>query len=122
MLSGFVTGDSAKFAAAWKNRNNRKGGTASLRSRTRVKRNALFSARFKRLSLYFRYKQGNLIRINTGLDTFSIRIQTGTPLSQYPPLVIVLKKRDPHKLFQGDFYVKNGVPNRPFSATESLAY
>ena len=36
-------------------RNNRKGGTASLRSRTCVKRNAVFGARFKGLSLYFLY-------------------------------------------------------------------
>ena len=34
-------------------RNNRKGGTASLRSCTCVKRNAVFGARFKGLSLYF---------------------------------------------------------------------
>ena len=32
------------------------------------------------------------------------------------------KKRDPHKLFRGDFWVKKGVPNRPFSATKSLVY
>ena len=51
--------------------NNRKGGTASLRSRTRVKRNALSGARFKGLSLYFLYQEGNLIRIKTGLDTHS---------------------------------------------------
>ena len=50
-------------------RNNQKGGTASLRSRTRLKRNAVFGARFKGLSLYFLYQKGNLIRIKTGLDT-----------------------------------------------------
>ena len=65
-------------------RNNRKGGTASLRSRTCVKRNAAFGARFKDLSLYFLYQQGHLIRIKTGLDTYLIRIQTRTPLSRYP--------------------------------------
>ena len=44
-------------------RKNRKGGTASLRSRTCVKRNAVFGARFKGLSLYFLSQNGNLIRI-----------------------------------------------------------
>ena len=39
-------------------RNNRKGGTASLRSRTCVKRNAAFGTRFKGLSLYFPYQKG----------------------------------------------------------------
>ena len=34
---------------------NRKGGPASLRSRTCVKRKAAFGARFKGLSLYFLY-------------------------------------------------------------------
>ena len=67
------------------NQNNRKGGTASLRLRTCVKRNAVFGARFKGLSLYFLYQKGNLIRIKTGLDTYLIRIQTRTPLSRYPP-------------------------------------
>ena len=66
-------------------RNNRKGGTASLRSRTCVKRNAVFGARFKGLSLYFLYQKRNLIRIKMGLDTYLIRIQTRTPLSRYPP-------------------------------------
>ena len=50
----------------WQFRNNRKGGTASLRSRTCVKRNAVFGARFKGLSLYFLYQKGNLVRIKTG--------------------------------------------------------
>ena len=71
-------------------RKNRKGGTASLRSRTCVKRNAVFGARVKGLSLYFLYQRGNLIRIKTGLDTCLIRIQTRTPLSRYPPLMIIL--------------------------------
>ena len=66
-------------------RNNRKGGTASLRSRTCVKRNVVSGARFKGLSLYFIYQQRNLIRIKTGLDTYLIRIQTRTPLPRYPP-------------------------------------
>ena len=65
-------------------RNNRKGGTAGLRSRTCVKRNAVFSARFQGLSLYFLYQKENLIRIKTGLDTYLIRIQTRTPLSRCP--------------------------------------
>ena len=39
----------------------KKGGTASLRSRTCAKHNAVFSARFKSLSLYFLYQKGNLI-------------------------------------------------------------
>ena len=66
-------------------RNNRKGGTASLRSRTCVKRNVAFGARFKGLFLYFLYQNGKLIRIKTGLDTYLIRIQTRTPLWRYPP-------------------------------------
>ena len=66
-------------------RNNRKGGTASLRLGTCVKRNAVFGARFKGLSLYFLYQKGNLIRIKTGLDAYLISIQTRTPLSWYPP-------------------------------------
>ena len=44
----------------------------------------MFGARFKGLSLHFLYQKGNLIRIKTGLDTHLIRIQTRTPLSQYP--------------------------------------
>ena len=36
----------------------------------------MFRSRFKGLSLYFLYQQGNLIRIKTGLDTCLIRIQT----------------------------------------------
>ena len=64
---------------------NRKGGTASLRSHTREKRNAVFGARFEGLSLYFLYQKGNLIRIKTGLDTCLIRIQTRTLLSRHPP-------------------------------------
>ena len=48
--------------AAWEHehnpRNNRKGGTASLRSGTCVKRNVAFGARFKGLSLYFLYQMG----------------------------------------------------------------
>ena len=66
-------------------RNNRKGGTASLRWRTCVKRNTVFGARFKGLSLCFLYQTGSLICIKTGLDTYLIRIQTRTPLSRYPP-------------------------------------
>ena len=62
-----------------------RGGTVSLRSRTCVKRNAVFGACFKVLSLRFLYQKGNLIRIKTGLDTYLIRIQTRTPLSRYPP-------------------------------------
>ena len=71
-------------------RNNREGGTASLRSRTCVKRNAVFGARFRGLSLYSLYKKGKLIPIKTGLDTYLI--QTRTPLSRYP-LMIILKDR-----------------------------
>ena len=66
-------------------RNNRKGGTTSLRSRTCVKRNAVFGARFKGLSLHFLYQKGNLICIKMGLDTYLIRIQTRNPLSRHPP-------------------------------------
>ena len=66
-------------------RGSRKWGTASLRSRTCVKRNAVFGARFKGLSLYFLCQKGNLIRIKTGVDTYLIRIQARTRLSRYPP-------------------------------------
>ena len=66
---------------------NRKGGTASLRSRTCVKRNAVFGARFQGLSLYFLYQKGNLIRVKTGLDTYLISIQTRTPVT-VPPLLL----------------------------------
>ena len=45
----------------------------------------MFGARFKGPSLYVLYQKGNLIRIKTGLDTYLTRIQTRTPLSQYPP-------------------------------------
>ena len=53
------------------NRNNGKGGTASLRLCSCVKRNAVFGARFKGLSLYFLYQKGDLIHIKTGLDIAS---------------------------------------------------
>ena len=66
-------------------RSNPKGGTASLRSRACIKRNAAFGARFEGLSLYFLYQKGNLIRIKTGLHTYLIRIQICTPPSRYPP-------------------------------------
>ena len=62
----------------------------------RVKRNAVFGARFKGLSLYFLYQKGNQIRIKAGLDTDLIRIQTGTPLSRYPPYVCS-KSQEPKK-------------------------
>ena len=32
------------------------------------------------------------------------------------------QKGTPHRLFWADFWVKNGVPNGPFSATKSLVY
>ena len=51
----------------------KRGGTASLHSRTCVKCNAVFGARFEGLSLYFLYQKGNLIRIKIGLglaDTY----------------------------------------------------
>ena len=63
-----------------------RGGTASLRSRTCIKRNGAFGARFKGLSLYFLYQNGKLIRIKTGLDTCLIRIRTRTPPVTVPPL------------------------------------
>ena len=62
-------------------RNNRKGGTASLRLRTCVKRNRCLRCRVLRVFLcIFSFQEGNLIRIKTGLDTYLIRIQTRTPL------------------------------------------
>ena len=80
-----ITLNYAELPWSTPNRNNRKGGTASLHLHTCVKRNAAFGARFKGLSLYFLYQNGNLIRIKTGLDTYLIRIQTRTPLWRYPP-------------------------------------
>ena len=71
----------------------RKGGTASLRSCTRVKRNAVFGARSKGISLLFVYQNGNLIRIKTGLDTHLIGIHTRTPPCQVtPPMIILIVK------------------------------
>ena len=61
-----------------------KGRTASLRSRTCVKRNAVFGARFKGLSLYFYIKRESATCQN-GLDTYLIRIQTRTAVSRYHP-------------------------------------
>ena len=62
-------------------------GTASLRSRTGVKRNAAFGAFFKRLSLYFLYQKGNLIRIKTGLDTYLRKVSKPVPpCHSTPPL------------------------------------
>ena len=84
LLLFFLTGEF--FAYSLASRNNRKRGAASLRSRLCVKRNAVFGARFKGLSLYFLYQKGNLIRIKTGLATCPIRIQTRTPLVTVPPL------------------------------------
>ena len=84
-------------------RNNRKGGTASLRSRTCVKRNVVFGARFKGLSLYFLYQKGTLIRIKMGLDTYLIRIQTPTPCDG-TPLTIILGLEN---------FVANGVCQEP---------
>ena len=62
-----------------------KRGVPQAYVRTCVKRNAVFGARFKGISLYFLDQKGKLIRIKTGLDTYLIRIQTRTPLSRYPP-------------------------------------
>ena len=89
-----------------------------MRSRTFVKRNAVFGARFKGLSPHFLYRKGNLIRIQTGLDTYLICIQTHTPLSRYPPLMIILNPRDALKV-RGKMIVFNLWPlkkknkNRP---------
>ena len=57
-------------------------------SRTCVKRNAVFGARVKGLSLYFRYQEGNLIRIQPGLDTYLIRIQFEPPCHGTPLMII----------------------------------
>ena len=54
--------------------------------RARASSATLCSVHVLRVFLYIFYiKQGNLIRIKTGLDTYLIRIQTRTPLSRYPP-------------------------------------
>ena len=74
------------------------GGIASLRSRTCVKRNAVFRARFKGLSLHFLYQKRNLIRIKTGSDTYLIHIQNLYPGTVPPchgtPTMIILRLCD----------------------------
>ena len=50
-----------------------RGDTASLRSRTCVKRNAVFGARFKGLSLYVLYQKGNLIQKRLGVHKIFVR-------------------------------------------------
>ena len=66
-----------------------RGGTASLRSHTCVKRNAVSGARFKGLSLYFLYQKRNLIHIKMGLDAYLIRIQNPYPPCHGSPLMII---------------------------------
>ena len=66
-------------------RNNRKGGTASLRSRTCVKRNAVFGAHFKGLSLYFYIKKESDTYQN-GLGYISDTYPNPYPLVTVPPL------------------------------------
>ena len=68
-------------------RNNRKGGTASLRSRTCIKRNAVFGARFKGLPLYFLLSKGESDTYQNGLGYISDTYPNPypPPLSRYPP-------------------------------------
>ena len=66
-------------------RNNRKGGTASLRSRTCVKRNAAFGARFKGLSLYFYIKMGNWYVSKRAWIHIWYVSKPVPPLWRYPP-------------------------------------
>ena len=105
-------------------RNNRKGGTAGLRSRTCIKRNAVFGARFKGLSLYFLHQKANLIRIKTGLDTCLIRIQTRTPLSRYPPYDYSKKIQKKHPPKPEELPPGNKNPpehNPPKTTSQTLA-
>ena len=59
-----------------------RGGTASLRSRTCVKRNAVFGARFKGLSLHFLYKRQS--------DTYQdgLGYISDTYPNPYPPVTV----------------------------------
>ena len=104
-------------------RNDRKRGTASLRSRTCAKRNAVFGARFKSLFLHFLNQKGNPIRIKTGLETYLICIQTRTPPVTVPPFMITLCKGP--RIFSGSFLGKvpqNASQNllKTFFAVRSL--
>ena len=73
-------------------RNNRTGGTASLRSRKCVKHNAVFGARFKGLSLYFLYQKGNLTHQN-GLGYTSDTYPDPYPLGHSTPLWLLWQVR-----------------------------
>ena len=66
-------------------RTNRKGGTASLRSRTWVKRNAVFGARFKGLSLHFLYQKGSLVQWYVSKRAGYI---SDTYPNPYPPVTV----------------------------------
>ena len=65
-------------------RNNRKGGTACLRSRKCVKRNAVFGAHFKGLSLFFLYHKSDTYQ--NGLGYISDTYPNPYPPVTAPPL------------------------------------
>ena len=69
-------------------RKNRKGGTASLRSRTCVKPNAVFGARFKGLSLHFLYKKTDTYQ--NGLGYISDTYPNPYPPCHGTPFMIIL--------------------------------
>ena len=75
-----------------KYRNNPKGGTASLRSRTCVKRNALFGARFKGLSLHLLYQKGNSDTYQNGLGYISDTYPNPYLPVTVPPLWLFILK------------------------------
>ena len=69
----------------WMFRNHRKGGTASLRSRRCVKRNAVFVARFMGLSLYFLHQKG-IWHVSNEFGYISDMYPTPYPPVTAPPL------------------------------------
>ena len=89
-LSCDVISFQGRIYAVILDRNNRKGGTASLRLRTCVKRNAVFGARFKGLSLYFLYQKGNLMRIKRAWIHIWYVSKPVPPCPGPPPMIILV--------------------------------
>ena len=83
-------------------RNNRKGGTASLHSRTCVKRNVAFGARFKGLSLYFLYQKSGGVRVR-----FWVRFQAvKVPIFGGFPVENPRRKQLHQSSSKGNFFVR----------------
>ena len=71
-------------------RNNRKGGTASLRSRTCLKRNAVFGARFKGFFFVFSISKRESDTYQNGLGYISDTYPNPYPPGRGTPLMIIL--------------------------------